>query len=168
MLRRYSLPTSAFSAHLAALYAASDDPWRTHASPHERAKFALTIACLPRLRYRRCLEVGCGAGALTAQPAPRCDVLTAMDCTARALAVARERASCANVAFVEGAAPAIWPAHGPDFVALSEVLYSMTDDASAGLASRLAHDCAQESDVVLVHSLGDTGGAIDGRRRLSD
>ena len=156
------MPTSDTQAHLAALYAGADDPWDTHASPYEQKKFAQTLARLPRHRYRRGLEVGCGAGALTARLAARCDILIAMDCTARALAVARARTSCANVVFAEGAAPVTWPAQPPDLVMLSEVLYFMTDDESGGLAARLAQECAPECDVVLVNWLGHTGGGIGG------
>ena len=156
------MPTPDTRAHLAALYAGADDPWNTHASPYEQQKFAQTIASIPRHRYRRGLEVGCGAGALTARLAARCDVLVAMDCTARALAVARARTSRANVVFTEGAAPVTWPAQPPDLVVLSEVLYFLTDDESAGLAARLAQDCAAQCDVVLVNWLGRTGGGIGG------
>lgn len=156
------MPNSDIRAHLATLYAGSDDPWSTHTSAYERMKFAETMASLPRARYRRGFEIGCGAGALTALLALRCDELVAMDCTPRALAVARARASSANVTFVEGAAPRSWPTGAPDLVVLSEVLYFMTDDESDGLAKRLATDCAQTCDIVLVNWLGDTGSGVGG------
>lgn len=156
------MPTSDVSAHLAALYARSDDPWNTYASPYEQLKFAQTVASLPRPRYRQGLEVGCGAGALTELLAPRCDALVAMDCTPRALAVAKMRSSHGTVTFVEGAIPWRWPAQPPDLVVLSEVLYFMNRDETIGLASRLAGWCALECDVILVNWLGDTGGAIGG------
>jgi len=156
------LPTNEVRAHLAALYAGSDDPWSTHESAHEQMKFARTMASLPQPRYRRCLEAGCGAGALTALLATRCDALVAMDCTSRALAVAKGRTANADVDFIEGAAPGNWSEQPPDLVVLSEVLYFLTDDESAGLALRLALNCAQGCDVVLVNWLGDTDGAIGG------
>ena len=156
------MPTLDVRTHLAALYAGSNDPWNTHDSPYERLKFARTMASLPRPRYRRALEVGCGAGSLTALLATRCDALIAMDCTAGALAAASARTCLAEVAFVEGAAPKDWPEPPPDLVVLSEVLYFMNDDENAGLAARLADDCSRDCDVVLVNWLGDTGGAIGG------
>lgn len=156
------MPTHDVRAHLAALYEHSGDPWNTHASPYERQKFAETMASLPRPRYRLCLEVGCGAGALSKLLAQRCDTLVAMDCTAGALATASARAAGPNVVFIGGAAPGAWPTQPPDLVVLSEVLYFMTDEDSAGLALRLANDCAPDCDVVLVNWLGDTGGAIGG------
>lgn len=156
------MPTNAVHAHLTGLYAQADDPWDTHASGYEQAKFRQTTASLPRERYRCGLEVGCGAGALTAHLAPRCDHLIAMDCTARALTVAQARLAFAHVDFVQGAAPSDWPTQTPDLVILSEVLYFLTDAESAGLAVRLTADCAPACDIVLVNWLGDTGGAIGG------
>lgn len=149
-------------AHLAALYAGSGDPWNTRASPYEQHKFARTMASLPRARYRHGLEIGCGAGTLTARLAARCDTLVAMDCTAGALTAARSQASNAGVDVVEGTVPASWPGQPPDLVVLSEVLYFITDAENAGLALRLGQGCAAACDVVLVNWLGDTGGAIGG------
>lgn len=156
------MPTEAVRAHLNDLYTLSDDPWSTHASAYERAKFAATIGSLTRPRYRHCLEVGCGAGALTSLLAQRCDALTAMDCTPGALAVARAHASGAGVAFIEGCVPEAWPASAPDLVMLSEVLYFMTDKEALGLASLLARKTLDDCEIVLVNWLGDTGGAISG------
>ena len=156
------MPTPDVRTHLAALYASAADPWNTHTSPYEQGKFAQTAASLPRARYRCGLEVGCGAGALTAHLAPRCDHLIAMDCTADALVTARARTIFPHVDFIQGAAPADWPAQRPDVVILSEVLYFLSDDESAGLAVRIKEDCAPDCDIILVNWLGDTGGAIKG------
>lgn len=156
------MPASGVRAHLAALYARSDDPWNTHSSAYEGRKFARTVGSLPRPRYRRCLEIGCGAGALTKRLASQCDMVVAMDCIPAALAVAKARVPETNVIFVEGAAPGCWPAVGPDLVVLSEVLYFLTEEESAGLASRLVSNCAEDCDVVLVNWLGDTNGPLGG------
>lgn len=156
------MPTPDVRAHLAALYEVADDPWNTHASDYEQGKFRQTVASLPRAMYRCGLEVGCGAGALTAHLAPRCDHVIAMDCTAAALAVARSHVQAANVTFVQGAAPADWPAQSPDLVILSEVLYFLTKAESAELAARITTGCAADCDVVLVNWLGDTSGLISG------
>ena len=151
------MPTSDVRAHLKDIYAASDDPWDTCSSPYEQGKFAQTIGCLPRQRYKLGLEVGCGVGALSAQLAGRCDVLIAMDCTDQAVRAALARKYHSNVSFIAGEAPRDWPDHPPDLVILSEVLYFMTDAESAGLALRLAQDCTAQCHVVLVNWLGDTG-----------
>ncbi|MBQ2260541.1 MAG: methyltransferase domain-containing protein [Loktanella sp.] len=159
------------STHLAALYASADDPWNTRTSPYEQDKFAQTIASLPRPHYRRGLEVGCGAGALTAHLARRCDHLIAMDCTERAVAVAQSLSDLTHVVFTCGTAPADWPRHAPDVVILSEVLYFLTDAENAGLAARISDDCTTDCDIVLVNWLGDTSGPISGAQaavRLTD
>ena len=57
--RSGSAPVSRF----AELYAAGD-PWRAD-SLYERRKRAVVLASLPRERYRRAFEPGCGAGELT-------------------------------------------------------------------------------------------------------
>lgn len=156
------MPTEAVRLHLDALYAASDDPWRTVTSAYEQAKFEATLAALPMPFYRHGLEVGCGAGALTHRLALRCEALTAVDCTTRALALARQLAVATNVTFVQGTVPDVWSAEPPNLVVLSEVLYFMTVAEIDGLAARLIDDAAARADLLLVNWLGDTGGAIDG------
>ncbi len=156
------MPTPNTHDHLAALYALSDDPWHTHSSFYEKQKFARTLASLPRPRYLRGLEVGCGAGGLTAHLAARCDILVAIDCTMAAVLVAKKYSPHPNIVFLDGTAPTLWPSMPPDLVVLSEVLYFMTDAENAGLATRLSQDCAAGCDVVLVNWLGKTGGAIGG------
>ena len=59
------------------LYAESADPWDFEASPYETAKYAATLAALPRPRYANALELGCSIGVLTRQLAPRCERLLA-------------------------------------------------------------------------------------------
>lgn len=156
------MPTEAVRRHLNALYAASGDPWNAFTSGYERAKFGATMAAVPRPRYRQGLEVGCGVGALTRRLAPRCEALTAVDCTARAIASARALAAAANVTFVHGTVPAVWSAVPPNLVVVSEVLYFMTLTEIDGLAGRLIDDVAARADLLLVNWLGDTGGAVDG------
>jgi len=158
------LPTPDIHTHLANLYAAADDPWNTHASPYEQGKFAKTVQSLPRTQYRCALEVGCGAGALTAHLAPRCDHLIATDCTERALSVARSRVTHPHVTFTHGSVPADWPNAVPDLIVLSEVLYFLTDAESVGLAARICQDTAADTDIVMVNWSGDTGGLISGRQ----
>lgn len=107
------MPDSDVRAHLKNLYAVSDDPWNTCSSPYEQGKFAQTIACLPRPRYKHGLEVGCGVGALSVKLARRCDVLFAMDCTDQAVRTALAQNDLTNVSFFVGEAPRDWPDHPP-------------------------------------------------------
>ena len=57
----------------------SDDPWRLREGWYERRKRSLTLALLPRPRYRNAFEPGCANGELTAELATRCDALLAAD-----------------------------------------------------------------------------------------
>src|ERR1700744_4973631 len=54
------------------LYAQRSDPWDFATSPYEAAKYAATLAALPKPRYKNALELGCSIGVLTQQLAPRC------------------------------------------------------------------------------------------------
>ena len=61
------------------VYGANDDPWNFETSEYEHAKYARTLAALPRARYGRALEVGCSIGVLTWDLSERCDSLLAVD-----------------------------------------------------------------------------------------
>lgn len=106
------------------LYEQSPDPWRYDTSPYEHGKYAATLAALDGRRFARALEVGCSIGAFTERLAPWCGSLTALDYSARAVALARERvADLGNVtvalgSFPEHASPGPW-----ELVVCSEVLY---------------------------------------------
>ena len=58
-------------AHFEDLYRRSADPWGFASSGYEAAKYAATLAALPRDRYARGLEVGCSIGVFTAALAGR-------------------------------------------------------------------------------------------------
>ncbi len=47
------------------LYRQSDDPWKLREGWYERRKRSLTLALLPRPRYRNAFEPGCANGELT-------------------------------------------------------------------------------------------------------
>ena len=61
------------------LYQHSDDPWHLREGWYERRKRSLTLALLPRPRYRNAFEPGCANGELTAELAARCEMLLAAD-----------------------------------------------------------------------------------------
>ncbi len=148
-----SLPPAYFDA----LYARDVDPWRFAASDYERAKYAATLAALPRPRYRQALEVGCSIGVLTAQLAPRCDALLAVDVADRALAEARTRcAALPQVALRRMVVPGDWPGGRFDLILLSEVLYYLDAADLARLADRVAASLAPGGDALLVHWTGET------------
>ena len=62
-----------------AMYAAAPDPWSLRTRWYEARKYAISIAMLPRQRYRDAFEPGCSVGVLTGMLAPRCDRLLSCD-----------------------------------------------------------------------------------------
>jgi len=145
------------------LYASDIDPWKFATSAYERDKYAETLASLPRPRYLRGLEIGCSIGVLTAQLAPRCDRLLAVDVSATALADARRRCqSCSNVEFAQMFAPREWPEGEFDLILLSEVVYYLDAHDVAALAARVSAALTFGGHVVLVHWTGETNYPLSG------
>ena len=66
-------------AYFDEMYAGGDDPWQLSTRWYEQRKYAITLAMLPRRRYRHAFEPGCSIGTLTALLAQRCDRVTAVD-----------------------------------------------------------------------------------------
>ena len=92
------------------LYKQSDDPWKLRKGWYERRKRSLTLALLPRPRYRNAFEPGCANGELTVELASRCDALLAVDLHERAVALTRERVAGASQVRVEQCTvPREWP-----------------------------------------------------------
>lgn len=115
-----------------ALYADCDDPWGFRNRWYERRKRLLTIAMLPRERYRHAFEPGCANGELSAQLATRCDHLLASDLNETAVRLARERLGhLSNVCVERRSVPQAWPADQFDLIVLSELAYYL-DDADLG------------------------------------
>ena len=154
-----SLPAAYFER----LYAADPDPWKFATSDYEREKYAATLAALPRELYGRALDVGCSIGVLTRALAERCRELVAMDPVPSALAAARERcADTPQVAFLEGAVPAIWPPGRFDLVLLSEVVYYLDQFDLSRLVGLVAGAIEPQADIVMVHWTGETDYPLGG------
>lgn len=148
--------------HLAALYAADDDPWNYRRSTYEQRKYAETLARLPRRRYRRALEVGCSIGVFTAQLARHADRVLALDLVPRAIAVAQARRGSANVRFEQADLPREWPSGPFDLIVLSEVLYYWDEGEIADVFGRARRALTAGGDVLLVNWLGATGTKLGG------
>ena len=73
------------------IYAANDDPWDFASSEYEAAKYAATLAALPREHYKNVFEIGCSIGVLSEQLAVKCDELLAIDVSEKALEQAKKR-----------------------------------------------------------------------------
>ena len=149
--------------HFEALYAARPDPWRLATSDYERAKYAATLAALPRPRYRRGFEIGCALGILTAELGRRCDDVLAVEPVATALDAARSRnAGQDHIRFANMFVPAQWPEERFDLVVLSEVIdYLGAADVEA-LAERISSSLEHGGDLVMVHWVGKKRGASSG------
>lgn len=125
------------------------DPWGFADRWYERRKRDVTLACLPRERFARALEVGCSIGVLTAALAPRCDSLLATDLAEAAVAAARERLRPAPHVRVERSdAPEDVPDGRFDLVVVSEVLYYLDPPALDRVLGRLV--AALDDDGVLL------------------
>lgn len=127
--------TGARSHYFDAKFAADDDPWRYRNSWYERRKRDLTLAVLPRARYRRAFEPGCANGELSAALAPRCEQLLSADFAPTALVLAQRRvARHAHVRVERRAMPDDWPAGRFDLIVISEFAYYLSREQCMALA----------------------------------
>ncbi|WP_019949390.1 class I SAM-dependent DNA methyltransferase [Hymenobacter aerophilus] len=134
------------------VYEANQDPWNFETSPYEREKYAATLAALPRAHYARAFEIGCSLGILTAQLAPRCGYLLAVDVAEAALEQARQR--CADLSQVELRqlrVPDEFPEGRFDLILVSEVGYYWSPADLARAADQLLAALPTGGQLVLVH-----------------
>lgn len=131
------------------LYAHSADPWSMDQRWYERRKRELLLAALPRPRFGRVFEPGCGAGHLTEALAPRCARLLATDFSADAVRLARLRLQAApHVEIDRLHTPRQWPAGRFDLVILSEFAFYL-DDADLALLQQRSLDALADDGVLL-------------------
>jgi SAM-dependent methyltransferase len=148
------------------LYRADDDPWGYRHRWYERRKQQLTLAALPRERFRRAFEPACGNGELTALLAARCDALFACDLSGRAVQLARERcAQLRHVAIEQRVLPHEWPhahprdkheTHGTqdtrfDLIVIGELAYYLDAGETAQLAQRACASLSSDGTLVACH-----------------
>ena len=133
------------------------DPWGYETSWYEQRKYAVTVASLPRPRYRRAFEPGCSIGVLSALLADRCEELVAADFHRPSAERARRRlAGQPGVSVEDLAVPGSWPGGTFDLIVLSEVAYYLGDPDHDLLVDRVAASTEPGGDVVLVHWRGTT------------
>ncbi|CAB3808115.1 class I SAM-dependent methyltransferase [Paraburkholderia fynbosensis] len=136
------------------LYRHSDDPWNLREGWYERRKRSLTLALLPRPRYRNAFEPGCANGELTVELATRCDTLLAADLHERAVALARERvAGAPQVRVEQRTVPREWPTEaGPfDLIVISEFAYYLDAAELETLAARIAASLTTDGTLLACH-----------------
>lgn len=129
-----------------------DDPWGFDSRWYERRKRAVTMASLPRERYRAALELGCSTGALTEQLAERCDGLLALDIAEAPLAAARRRlGDRANVRLERAALPHEWPTGAYDLIVLSEVGYYWNEEDLVAAVRRMTSSLTPGGHLIACH-----------------
>lgn len=144
--------------HFERLYRADADPWRYRTSRYEAAKYAATLGALTRDRYASGLEAGCSIGVLSAQLAPRCDRLLAVDFIAKAVDLAAMRLTPhPGAQALRATLPDEWPKGRYDLIVLSELLYYLSPAGIDALARHVARDAVAGAECVIVHFQGETG-----------
>lgn len=142
-------------AYFDAIYADSADPWDLATRWYEQRKYAITMALLPRDRYRHALEPGCSIGTLTQRLAQRCDRVTSIDVSAAALDRADRRLRDAgvrdNVDLSVGSLDEPWPTGPFDLLVLSEVAYYLTGELLETVLRRECGRLAPGATVVAAH-----------------
>jgi predicted O-methyltransferase YrrM len=137
------------------MYADADDPWELSTRWYEQRKYALTLAMLPKRRYRHAFEPGCSIGTLTAQLTLRCDHVTAVDvaeAAVRSADVRLEHAGCRDrVTLTRSSLDAAWPPGPFDLLVLSEVAYYLEADTLAGVLERECARLQPGTNVVAAH-----------------
>jgi SAM-dependent methyltransferase len=135
-----------------ARYASSADPWGLAERWYEARKYALSVALLPRERYRTAFEPGCSIGVLTAQLAPRCDRLLACDAAPEAVASARARtAALPGVRVERRAIPREWPPQSFDLIVFSELLYYFSQADLDQVLRRAVRALRPDGQLLAVH-----------------
>ena len=134
------------------VHADAPDPWGVDRTWYEERKRELTLASLPRRRFRHALEVGCSIGALTARLAERCDEVLAVDESAVAVAAASQRLEAAsNVRVDRARLPEAWPDGRFDLVVVSEVGYFLSPARLRRLIVSAEESLADDGVIVLCH-----------------
>ena len=148
MQNRESLNASYFDD----VYAAAADPWRFETSAYEQAKYAATMAALPKRQFERAFEIGCSIGVLTALLAPRCTELWAIDVSDSALHTARQRlAALPQVHLQNMTVPSEYPDGSFDLVVLSEVGYYWSAADLRWASQRIVASLRDGATLVMVH-----------------
>ena len=129
-----------------------DDPWGFESRWYEKRKRAVTMASLPRERYRSTLELGCSTGVLTELLADRSDAVRAVDIADAPLEMARRRLSGrTTVRFERVALPDEWPEGQFDLVVLSEVGYYWSRGDLTVAIERMRGALTAEGHLVACH-----------------
>jgi SAM-dependent methyltransferase len=150
--------------HFLGMYDAKDDPWDLATKWHDRRKYAVTMASLPRERYRSAYEPGCSVGLLTVMLAPRCDEVLAVDCVESAVEQTRAAArDFPNVTVGPAMLPADLPDATFDLIVIGDLLYYLSEPDLEALLDGLLERLEPGGEIVAVHFRDrQQGGNYDG------
>jgi SAM-dependent methyltransferase len=156
--------TSVSLDYFTGLYLAKDDPWDVATKWHDLRKYAVTVACLPRERYRRCYEPGASIGTLSRMLAERCDEVLATDSVPEAVELALQNtAGLPNVRVERAELPADLPDGVFDLVVIGDLLYYLSGDDLTATLDGLVERLEPGGDLVAVHFRDrENGGNYDG------
>jgi trans-aconitate methyltransferase len=157
-------PESVSLDYFTGLYLAKNDPWDLATKWHDQRKYAVTLASLPRPRYRRCYEPGCSVGLLTRLLAARCDELLAVDSVPAAVEqAAAEVGDLPHVRVRRAEVPAELPDGTFDLVVVGDLLYYLSAADLGALLHGLVQRLEPGGDLVAVHFRDrEHGGNYDG------
>jgi len=137
------------------LYTAADDPWQLGSRWYDQRKYAITMAALPKRRYRHAFEPGCSIGTLTELLTQRCDHVTATDVAQAPLETARARLRRrgwdAGVTLLQSSIDTRWPTGPFDLLVLSEVAYYLDRDTLTMVLGRECPRLAPDAVVIAAH-----------------
>jgi hypothetical protein len=140
------------------------DQWWCHDSAYEVRKSAVTVACLPRMRYRSAFEAGGSVGILTELLAVRCDRLVSSDITPPAPYPAGAQVGIDGDAVREDAIRQQWPSGQFDLVVFNEFAFRLDEKALGRVAACVSESTEVAAHVVGVHSRGAANGPISAER----
>jgi trans-aconitate methyltransferase len=145
-------PETLGASYFDGMYTAAADPWGFEERWYERRKYAISLAMLPRERYRAAFEPGCSIGVFTRLLAPRCDSLLACDLAAAAVqATAARTADLPQVQVEQRDIAGQWPSGRFDLIVLSEVLYYFGDHDLEQVLKRAAASLEPDGTLLAVH-----------------
>jgi SAM-dependent methyltransferase len=157
--------TSTRRTYFDQMYGRESDPWGFETSDYEQRKYALTVASLPKGRYRSCYEPGCSIGVLTELLARRCDRVVAIDFVASALVEARRRLAAApHVTIEERSVSRQWREGSFDLVVLSEIAYYFDEVDLELILNHILAATIPGAHIVGVHWRGETDYPLSGDR----